>query len=74
MGAMDIRLRGIAKHSPRDTVYYRSDDGEVRSTRVKRLRVEFVDNREFSLYYVTEHGVFPASKLHYTAEDAGGGL
>lgn len=75
MGALNIDIKGIALHSPGDTVWVRGkEEGvllfapQVFSTKVKSVRIEFSDpkQREYSLYYITENGVFGADRVFYS--------
>lgn len=79
MGALDLNIRGIALHSPRDTVWVRDkEEGvllfapQVFSTKVKSIRIEFSNpkQREYSLYYVTENGVYGADRVFFSESAA----
>lgn len=75
MGVLDLNIRGIALHSPGDTVWVRGcEEGvlvfapQVFSTKVKAIRIEFSDpdQKKFSLYYITENGVYGADRVFFT--------
>lgn len=76
MGTLNIDIRGIALHSPGDTVWVKdyttkevfSFAPTVFSTRVQAIRIEFSDpdQEEYSLYYVTENGVYGADRVFFS--------
>ena len=69
MGVLDIDIKGIALHSPGDTVWVRDHSSkEVFSTKVKAIRIEFSNpNQEkFFLYYITENGVYGAGRVFFS--------
>lgn len=76
MGVLDLNIRGIALHSPGDTVWVKDYGGkevfsfapEVFSTKVKSIRIEFSDpnQKKFSLYYITENGVYGADRVFFS--------
>lgn len=66
MGACEIKIIGIARHSPGDNIVYMGEDGELHDAKVYSIVISQARPRYFNLYYNIQKNGFkpiPANKV-----------
>ena len=61
----EYKIEGFLNFSPGDLIYFRdSETGQIVSATVRKIRIEFNDNKNHRRYYVTDYGDIPAGDAH----------
>lgn len=61
----EYKIEGFLNFSPGDLIYFRdSETDQIVSATVRKIRIEFNDNKNHRRYYVTDHGDIPAGDAH----------
>lgn len=66
MGACEIKIVGIAHHSPGDNIVYMGEDGELHDAKVYSIVIDQAQPHYFNLYYNIAKDKFkpiPANKV-----------
>lgn len=66
----EYKIEGHLNFSPGDLIYFRdSETGHIVSATVRKIRIEFKDNKNHRRYYVTDYGDIPAGDARRTPEE-----